>query len=231
MKNIGIIVIVIVVLGLGYYMFKGDKASPLAENPETASEEPVLAVPFGSGKFTADSNASILRWTGKKTLVPGWEDSGTIKLISGDVSVSDGILVESTFVIDMGSIEAETTGMGKNESMLTTHLKSADFFDVEKYPTSQFSITGILPTEDVAGYLVSGNLTLKGKTNPIIFPITIVEDGSSIRMSGVSVVDRTQFDVRFGSGKFFQNLGDALIDDEFTLKLDIVGTILEENLE
>jgi polyisoprenoid-binding protein YceI len=101
---------------------------------------------------------------------------------------------------------------------LITHLKSDDFFGVEKFPTSKLVVTGSEPF-DKGSATVKGNLTIKGITQPIEFKATIKKDTDGMWFYSVITVDRTKYNVRYGSGSFFENLGDKTIYDEFKLKV------------
>lgn len=211
MKTIAsIIFILLIVLGLWLVL----KADTTTEEPVVTGEE--VALTDGSYKLATSSNS--LGWEGSKTLIPGYTDKGTIQITEGTLEVVDGKIVGGKFVIDMTSISALSTGRGKDEDKLSGHLKSEDFFDAEKYPTSVFEITGATAEGEI-----TGNLTIKETTAPITFPIQLSESEGKITAKGRIDLDRTIWDVRYGSGKFFQNLGDNIISDIFTLTLDLTA--------
>jgi polyisoprenoid-binding protein YceI len=105
---------------------------------------------------------------------------------------------------------------------LETHLKSDDFFSVQKFPTSTFVISKI-DSKGGDQYVVKGNLTIKGITNEVEFPATIQIAKGQVSAQAKIVVDRTKFDIRYRSGNFFENLGDKVIDDNFEMTVDLVG--------
>lgn len=164
--------------------------------------------------FKANIEKTELKWTGKK--VTG-QHQGQIKLQSGNLNLKDGKIVGGNFVIDMNSItDEDLTDAGYNQKLIG-HLKSDDFFGVEKFPTATLSITEATTfTGNLAN--VKANLTIKGITNPIEF--TVNRNGN-IYTSNIAV-NRAKYDVRYGSGTFFQNLGDKVIDDIFTLDVKLV---------
>jgi polyisoprenoid-binding protein YceI len=163
-------------------------------------------------KYTADVSKTTLSWLGEK--VTG-EHTGTINLQSGFLNWSGNKIISGEFVIDMTSlIDVENT------AMLIAHLKSDDFFGVEKFPTAKLVITGSDPF-DKGSANVNGNLTIKGTTQPIEFKATIKKDADGMWFYSVIIVDRTKFNVRYGSGSFFDNLGDKTIYDEFKLKVTL----------
>lgn len=170
--------------------------------------------------YKVDAQKSAILWNGKK--VTG-EHSGTIKLSAGELSFTGSKLTKGSFTMNMTSISC-TDLQGEWADKLVGHLKSEDFFGVEKYPTSTFVITKITPA--AAGSVsVSGNLTIKGITKPLSFPAKVTVNGNTATASAKGVkVDRTKYDIRYGSKSFFDSIGDKAIDDEFTLDITLVAT-------
>lgn len=161
-----------------------------------------------------DPKASKIEWVGKK--VTG-QHNGTVNIKSGTVTVDKGAITGGTFEIDMTSI-AVLDLEGDSNAKLTGHLKSDDFFGVEKYPTATFVIT------NVKNGVVNGNLTIKEKTNPVSFTANMAISKGALTAKADDVkVDRTLYDVRYGSGKFFENLGDKTIYDDFILDITLVA--------
>ena len=156
-----------------------------------------------------DTSASVLNWKGTK---PGGAHNGTAALQSGVLSIENGALQGGEFLVDMSSITnidmKGSDGAGKIEG----HLKNADFFDVALYATAKFVITNV---EEVNGKLaVTGNLQIKDVTKSITIPATIsTENGVTIFKSETFKVDRADFNVKYGSKKFFEGLKDKYIDD------------------
>ena len=172
--------------------------------------------------YKADTRASSLEWTAEKV---GGKHNGIILLSSGELNDEHGKL-SGTFVIDMASLATKDM-QGECATKLEGHLKSADFFDVGQFPTAKFVTTSItpLPTVKEGGYThtVKGNLTIKGKTNEISFDAVIKKGGDRIVCVGTAVVDRSKYDVKYGSKSFFPEIGDKMINDEFTLKFNVVA--------
>ena len=106
---------------------------------------------------------------------------------------------------------------------LTGHLKSDDFFGVEKFPVSSLVLTGV---KKLSGdnYEFTGNLTIKGITHPLTFTAMSVLKGNSLHSTGKITINRAKYDIRYGSGSFFQGLGDKMIYDDFTLEFNLVAT-------
>lgn len=189
----------------------------------TAAVIGLSAAPANEETWKVDTKLSNLEWSGKK---PTGEHKGTINLSSGTLSVKDGAVTGGAFEIDMNSlVNKDLTGewIGKLEG----HLKSADFFDVTGFPKAKFEITSVTPVaagkEGGFTHSVKGNLTIKGKTNEIGFDAVIkIKDGKAA-CSGTAVVDRSKFDVRYGSKSFFADIGDKIIYDDFTVKMNVVA--------
>ena len=173
--------------------------------------------------FKVDTKASTLEWYAEK--VSG-KHNGIIQLLSGDIKNDHGHL-SGTFEIDMNSIEDKEMEAGKGKTKLETHLKSADFFDAAKFPTAKFVITSVAPLTGVkAGgpnFTVKGMLTIKDKTNEISFDALIKLEQNKLSCSGSAIVDRSKFDIKYGSKTFFADIGDKMINDEFTIKLNVVA--------
>ena len=173
-----------------------------------------------SKTLTVDPAASELLWTGKK--VTG-QHNGKVQLKSGTVEVDKNALKAGQFEVDMTTLKVDDITDATNNAKLAGHLKSDDFFGVEKFPTATFKITGVkeLKGSKDATHEITGDLTIKGKTAPATFPAQVAIKGDEATMKGTLVVDRTKYDVRYGSGKFFQNLGDKVIYDNFDVALNL----------
>lgn len=155
-----------------------------------------------------DSN---IEWEGEKLT---GSHNGTIQLKDGHFLMENGDLVGGEFTVDMTSINV-TDLEGDSKSKLEGHLKSDDFFGVEDHKTAKFVINTVAKKGDIYG--ISGDLTIKGKTNPIAFDMKMNKNSASTTL----VIDRTKYDVRYGSDSFFDNLGDKTIYDEFTLNINL----------
>lgn len=180
-----------------------------------------VAAVAGSGEkevYTINPKKSTIFWTGKK--VTG-EHTGTLSLKGGTVTVENGVPVAATFDIDMNSIvctDLEDEGTNKK---LVGHLKSDDFFGVKAHPTGKFVATSFTPIEGAEGrepnYKIAGTLTLKGISHEIEFESFIAMKGSGMVSNGSAEFDRSKYDIRYGSGSFFDDLGDKTIYDDVAL--------------
>lgn len=180
----------------------------------------VSSAAIGSETFMLDKQNSKLQWNAKK--VTG-QHIGTVDIKSGTVIMNGDQVESGSFQVDMTTIMDLDLKKALMRNKLINHLKSEDFFAVEKFPVAKFEIIKIVPLDSGnATHSVSGNLTIKGITHEIRFPaiLTKVEDG--YKLNAEFAIDRTKWDIRFRSGKFFQKLGDKLIYDDIHFKLDVV---------
>lgn len=180
----------------------------------TAQTEIVEVEPTAvTGDFSVTTENSELVWTGSK--VTG-KHFGNISISDGSVLLEDGNLVAGKFTVDMTSLSVTDIEDEETNGQLKGHLLSADFFDVENYNDATLSVRGS------EGNVVNGDLTIKGITNPVSFPVTLVEneDGTAV-LSGTLTVDRTLYEIKYGSASFFDNLADKAISNEFTLDFTI----------
>jgi polyisoprenoid-binding protein YceI len=164
-------------------------------------------------KMNADPEKTTLQWLGEKVM---GQHTGTINLKDGWLTMKNNQIVSGEFNIDMTSIKES-----ESNQMLEKHLKSDDFFSVEKFPTANLVLTGS-DSFDKGIAVVRGSLTIKGVTNPIEFKTLLQKKDEGTWFFANIVVDRTKFNIRYGSGSFFDNLGDKAIYDEFKLKVNLL---------
>jgi len=169
--------------------------------------------------FEIDTKASKVLWTGKK--VTG-EHTGYISVGNGQVMVDKNTLTGAKVNIDMNSIVCTDIKDEGTNKKFVGHLRSDDFFSVDKNPVTTFEITSVKPASN-GEYNVKGNLTIKGKTNEINFPAKVNMANGMVKANGTAKIDRTKWDIRYGSGKFFEGLGDKMIYDEFEITFDLTA--------
>ncbi len=196
-----------------------EKAAEISERLEPG-EKPENAI-----VKTIDLNRSTVAWEGRNIRGP---HDGTIGLNSGELYLVDDQIVGGNIVIDMNQIVVLDIENPERNARLRTHLESDDFFSVATFPKATFEMARIVKHEDApAGspnYTIAGNLTIKGITHGVTFPAHVRVSDDQLTATADFDLDRTLWDVRFGSGRFFDNLGDNIINDNFNLKLDIVAT-------
>lgn len=192
-----------------------------AKNKIEATDSQEVASGAGDS-LVVDVNASSIKWTGYK---PGSSHHGTIALKEGNLIVGADQTASGSFVIDMNAIVDEDITDAKMNEMLVNHLKSADFFDVEKYPTSTFTITKIESvTNDTVTHKISGNLKMKDIEKNITFGAKITKEGDVYKAATVPfTIDRTQWNVQYGSKSIVGDLKDKIINDDIQLEIVIVA--------
>ena len=193
---------------------------PIEGDPSRAPRE----TPPADGVHAIDLEKSRVEWTGRSLT---GAHSGTVKLRRGEIEVRGGQPVRASFTLDMRSIENTDIDDAEMREMLVRHLKSDDFFDVEKFPEAEFRLTKIEPlagaTPGSPNAQVTGELTLKDVTRELTFPAILgpTPDGT-LAADAHFDIDRTLWNVRYGSGKFYEKLGKHLVNDTISLGLKIV---------
>ena len=168
--------------------------------------------------YSVDLEESVVVWKARK--VTGAHE-GTVSLKSGGLEFTDGALTGGSFEMDMTTIDC-TDLEGSWKEKLVGHLKSPDFFGVENYPTANFVITKVISRGTPGEYKIVGDMTIKETTKEIKFNTVIAENGEIKTGTANITLDRSEYDIRYGSGSFFDNLGDKTIYDEFDLEITLV---------
>lgn len=165
--------------------------------------------------YTVDLSKSSVTWEGKK-FTGG--HNGTVNLTSGSLGFNGKKLTEGSFVVNMTTIKD-----ADKSANLEKHLKSEDFFGTEKFPTASFSIKKVIANGNNAS--ITGDLTIKGITNSITFPATIVwnADKTVTAAADKIVIDRTKYNIQYKSKSIFSDIGDNFIYDDFTLSVKLVA--------
>ncbi len=167
-----------------------------------------------------DTTKSSLKWLGKK--VTGQHD-GTIAIKSGSLDLDKSKITGGSFEIDMKSIKVVDIKDAEYNKKLTDHLNSEDFFNTEKFNTATFKIKEVkeLKGNKDTSHELTGELTIKGITKPLTFPAKVEIKGNKATAKGKASIDRTLYEIKYGSGKFFQGLGDKMIHDTFEVEFDL----------
>jgi polyisoprenoid-binding protein YceI len=200
----------ILLLGLGLVTLSacGPKDN-IVKEPKVNKE-----VALVDGSYSISTGTSKVAWQASK--VSGASHSGTVAIKSGSLTVSGGNLSGGTLTLNTKGITND-----QNIDALVKHLNGKDFFDTTNYPEANLTI--ISATKNAVGnyYHAIGNLTMKGKTAPVAFDISLKQDGTKITALSDLKIDRTLWDIKYGSGKFFQNLGDNMISDDIILSVSL----------
>lgn len=174
--------------------------------------------------YQLDSKNSKLNWTGSKVLVDS-KHTGTVDIKNGQIEFGKDGPTSALVVVDMKTIKNEDVKDPEYNKKLVGHLKSADFFDVEKHPEATLKVNSF-KKNGASNYDLAGDLTIKGITKPVTLKAkTVSEKGAVSRIVADLEFDRSEFDVRYGSGKFFQNLGDKVISDKIQIQVEMVGKL------
>lgn len=228
MKYILFVLLVAGVAGVGVFWIKRTP-SQVPETSLAAGEvtpTPSESFELRDGTYVLDPAVSVMTWAGSKKIIKDYVDRGSISLQSGTTVVVDGKVASGSVVVDMNSIAPSSTGRGGGQDGLARHLKSADFFDAETFPTATFTLSS-LTGGDNGMYRVEGTLTLKGVTEAVAFDATVKSQGEDrIVMDARSIqLDRSKWQVKYGSETFFDNLGDAIINNVFEVSFTAVGVL------
>ena len=177
-------------------------------NSAKVSEEKEVAQKVGQ-VYTADVASSSVNWKAyhKGGFAPRW---GTIQVKTGELTIADNQLTAGDFIIDMTTIVVDSLSVtedGKKYTDLQNHLKSADFFQVDSFPTAEFKVTSVSELDSAsavnavegANKTISGNLTLLGKTLNVSFPAKVTIEGDVVNVVSHFVVDRTAWNIQFGA--------------------------------
>jgi polyisoprenoid-binding protein YceI len=176
------------------------------------------------GVYRVDTEKSAVEWIGRNI---NNRHYGRIAISGGEVVMASGRPVSGRFVIDMNTITNLDLQDEGWRGMLHRHLKSEDFFDVERYPTATFEVRGATPIEGATpgapNTEIAGSLTIRETTRSICFPAMVAaqEDGS-IKAQAALDLDRTLWNVCYGSGKLYERLGMHLVNDLISIELFIV---------
>jgi len=179
----------------------------------------IQAMPNGNTKKIIDPSKSLIKWEGKKVV---YGHNGTVSIKEGSLLISKGKINGGSFVIDMTSLKCTDIEDQAKNANLIGHLKDADFFDVAKYPTSKLVIKKIGELKDGV-QTITADLTIKDKTNPITFSTSVKTVGGKVMAGAKFSIDRTKYDIRYGSDSFFDNLGDKAIKNEINFEVSLVS--------
>ena len=209
---------------LNVFMIAGIAMATVGCKNDTTSEEAkeVATANAEAMEYAVDTTASEIAWEGNK---PTGTHTGTIQLKNGTFKANDSIIESGTFVISMTSINV-TDLEGDDKTNLESHLKGTvegkegDFFNVNQFPEATFEVTGINTVNGKT--MLQGNLTMKEETKNIEFPVMINQTEEAIEITSEPfAIDRTEWNVNYGSKSVFDGLGDKFINDDIILTLNL----------
>ncbi len=194
-----------------------EQAEQTTEQTQEQTTEQKVELPKGDLTFSVDTEKSKVFWTGEKMV---GKHEGYVLLKEGTIYTTDGKITGGNFTIDLNTI-TNTDQEGEDKMKLERHLKSEDFFYVEKYPEATFVIKSA-ETSDGVNYNITGDLTMRGKTNPISFPATVKITENSLEANAQFSIDRQKW------GITYKGMADNMIKDEVKFKVELYATPQEE---
>ncbi len=170
--------------------------------------------PVADEKKEINTDASTVTWKAYK--VTG-SHTGTLELETGSLMFDGEKLTGGEFTVDMSTlVSTDLKDDPESKGKLEGHLNSEDFFHTEEHATSKLVFTKVKSTGKNS-YEVTGDLTIKDITKPVVFDVSVYGSKATATVK----VDRTNYDIKYNSGNFFENLGDKTIYDEFDLVVDL----------
>lgn len=169
--------------------------------------------------YKVDTSKTTINWVGKK--VAG-QHSGIVSAKAGNLVFKENDLVGGEIVVDMNSIKCTDITDAETNGKFLGHIKSPDFFDTAKFSEAKIVIKSV--KKAAKGFDVTADLTIKGATAPITFNAEITKTEKNASTRAKIVFDRTKYDIRYSSGKFFKDLGDKVIYDDVELTVDVTAT-------
>jgi len=219
---LGLILIILAVLGF-VLLSDGNEVNQPAEDTTTPQQK--LSAEMATGTYSIATASSTVQWTARKTLVDGYEDTGEFS-VSGAVTVASDQQVSATTTFDMANLEVTSvSNQNAGTDRLADHLRSEDFFAVDQYPTSTLVTSDVTASSSATtSFAVTADLTMKGVTSEVSFPaeIGMVDDNVVVRAN--TEIDRSRWNVRYGSPSFFNDLGNDVIGDMVDISVNIVAT-------
>lgn len=175
----------------------------------------LISISFSySQSLTANKTQSLIRWYGEE--LTGKTHFGNLSFKEGRIELQDGLIIGGNFVVNMTSLSVEDLSGGA-KARLEGHLRSDDFFSVDKYPEATLKISQKAKVEGDLQKLY-GELTIKGIKHAVDFSIILVDKKTA---TANLTFDRSKYNVRFRSGSFFENLGDKLILDDIRMEVSL----------
>ena len=162
---------------------------------------------------------STIKWVGSKVAS---SHEGNVNIAKGVLSINHGTLVGGEIAIDMNSITCTDIKSEKKNQYFVDHLKDEDFFNTKDFPVASIKIMRAYK-EEGNNYEIMANLTIKGITHPITFEADVAINGVNFLAKAKIKIDRTKWGIKYGSGSFFEDLGDKMILDEIGFDVFLVS--------
>ncbi|MGL5888884.1 MAG: YceI family protein [Bacteroidia bacterium] len=199
-----------------WYYIAEDKNGKRYKGTALIETEALLAPAAGdTGAVTFDPNRSNASWTGYGE-VGDYSLTGTLPVKTGWISFANNIPKAGELILNM-------KGISHPDQNLVNHLNDKDFFNTEKYPEARFILTKAAAM-NADSFAISGELTLCGTTQPILFAARILRYGKTTQLLANITLDRTRWGIRYNSNSFFGNLGDNAIKNEINVQFALTGS-------
>ena len=166
--------------------------------------------------FTLNADNTVLRWTAEKVTGTHW---GYVKVEGGSVVVKGKKILTGECIVDMSTITVMDMKDSPYGKKLENHLRSSDFFDTENYSRASLIITGASHKGNLVQ--IVGELTIKGITHSVEFPAVVKFSDKGASAKGQIKIDRTLYDIKYRSGKYYPDIGDKMIYDVFKLDFEV----------
>jgi polyisoprenoid-binding protein YceI len=185
---------------------------------------PPASKPTADATYNVQPQLSALGWQAQ-AITHG--HNGSLQIAGGTLLVRGSQIVGGTVTVDMKSVKALDIKDEAENAKFINHMHSDDFFSTAKFSTASFKITKVTliagTAADANNATITGELTIKGITHPLAFPAKVGVKNGVAAAAGTATVDRTKYNVRFGSKSFFEGIGDQAIYDEFILAFNIIA--------
>lgn len=220
MKRLSFSSMVIMLIALGL-----SSCNDTVKESKTSEPKQTLAPTQKAIAFNIKKEVSTINWLGSKPL---GTHTGTIDITKGTFYLQEATIESGKFLIDMNSITVTDLDQNSGKESLESHLKGTvegkegDFFNVQKYPTATFEVTGVTEVEGTK--MMSGNLTMLSISQNISFPVQITNQDNMVQVkSEPFTIDRTKWGINYGSKSIFDNLGDKFINDDIQITIDVTA--------
>lgn len=198
---------------------------PLEGEAVNEPDDPQTLLRLENRSYRIDPDRSSIEWRGRN---PNTAHYGNVRILHGELMVRDGIIT-GTFDIEMNSITNKNLDGDPLQPVLIAHLKSDDFFLTRLFPRAKFTIVRAAPVKEpflsIQNYEVKGILELKGVKAEQDFMATITRTPENgLAAEAHFDIDRTRWNIIYGSTRFFEHLGMHLVFDPISIQLQIVAT-------
>lgn len=200
------------------------EAGFVCEGGSDQVDEPQVSASLPNSTFAIDTNRSTIEWTGRN---PNSRHVGTVEISEGVITCKEGSF-SGTIEIDMNSIHNVNLEGDELQPVLEAHLKSDDFFFTSMFPQATLKIKEAVPIEHgsqtTPNYLVKGELSLRGVSASLDFDATVsLADENTLLLEAHFDIDKTRWNVIYGSSRFFEHLGMHKVFDLISLQLNIIA--------